>query len=163
MLIAQLTDIHAGTNNDNLARLRRVINWLKPLRPDLLMVTGDVIDDGWLADALESASGPALVFMHHHLFASGIAPIDAAICQGVDGLKRVVADSRRAPIALCSGHVHRSMSSMVAGIPAHICGSICPANPLLLADDRIGPVIDAPALMIHHLRQGMLVSHHVTV
>lgn len=47
MLIAQLSDIHAAPDNDNLARLHNAIDWLLALQPDLLVVSGDLTDDGW--------------------------------------------------------------------------------------------------------------------
>lgn len=241
MLIAQITDIHAAPDNDNLARLCRVLGWTQTLRPELIVVTGDLIDDDWhegyaqieqaligtgcpflalpgnsdnpaamrdafrrtvpwatpdalhfsetvggvpivgvdttvagdaggdiaphldwLAATLASAAQPALVFTHHHLFTSGIAPIDAAMCRGVEPLAQRLAHVTP-PLAFCSGHVHRGMASVVGRVPAYICGSVCPANPLLLDDQRIPPVNDPPALMIHDLRHGRRVSSHVSV
>ncbi|NDL62792.1 metallophosphoesterase [Acerihabitans arboris] len=47
MLIAQITDIHATPNNGNMARLHRVMSWIETVRPDLLIVTGDLIDHEW--------------------------------------------------------------------------------------------------------------------
>ncbi|WP_337587010.1 metallophosphoesterase family protein [[Erwinia] mediterraneensis] len=47
MLIAQISDIHASSDNDNLARFERALEWLAQVNPDALVVTGDLIDDGW--------------------------------------------------------------------------------------------------------------------
>lgn len=47
MLIAQLSDIHAAPENDNLLRLHQAINLLLAVKPDVLVVTGDLTDDGW--------------------------------------------------------------------------------------------------------------------
>jgi 3',5'-cyclic AMP phosphodiesterase CpdA len=243
MLIAQITDIHASRENDNLARLGRAISWLKNIRPDVVVVTGDLAEgdwpqdyklitaalrrlecrslilpgnsdqravmreampevdywvndpkmhfvvchgetliigldvcvDGeahgdiagslqWLRETLASDQpGIPLLFTHHHVFRSGIAPIDDVMCRDADALGHLLSGSARPPIAICSGHVHRSMSSMIAKIPAHICGSICPANPLLLDPTREPPATDPPALMIHDLRNGQLVSSHISV
>lgn len=107
--------------------------------------------------------GVPLLFTHHHVFPCGIAPLDAVMCRGTQALAGLLASGVRTPAAICSGHVHRGMSSLFAGIPAHICGSICPANPLLLDPSRVPPAMDPPALMIHDMRNGQLVSSHVSV
>ncbi|CCJ72202.1 3',5'-cyclic-nucleotide phosphodiesterase [Cronobacter condimenti 1330] len=47
MLIAQLSDIHAAPDNLNLTRLDNALTWLTPLNPDVLVLSGDLIDNGW--------------------------------------------------------------------------------------------------------------------
>ncbi len=47
MIIAQISDIHAASDNDNLSRLDRALHWLDRLKPDVLVVSGDLIDDNW--------------------------------------------------------------------------------------------------------------------
>ena len=242
MLIAQITDIHAAPGNGNMERLQAVMRWTATISPDLVIVTGDLIDDGWyegygaierelnraqcrflvlpgnsdnkdamrdslqesvngfsnktlhfnelikgipiigidttvegetagditrhlswLAGTLETYSRPALLFMHHHIVPCGITPIDAVMCHGAADFGKLVAGSLMPPIAICCGHVHRSMSAVIAGVPAYICGSVCPANPLLLDSLRTPPVTDPPALMVHDIRNGYLVSSHVSV
>lgn len=49
MLLAQLSDIHAAPDNDNLSRLASALSWLDTLRPDVIVLTGDLVDDSWLA------------------------------------------------------------------------------------------------------------------
>ncbi|MDR6902555.1 phosphodiesterase [Rhizobium miluonense] len=243
MLIAQISDIHASPTNDSIARLDRVMSWLAVLQPDLLVVSGDLIDgnwpegyglisaslhrlacrslilpgnsddravmraimpqaehwhdrsamhfiepyggalmigldtcvDGeaygdvtqhlsWLRQALAGSSdSTSLLFTHHHVFPCGISVLDAVMCKGTRALADLLASGIKPPAAICSGHVHRSMSSLFAGIPAHICGSVCPANPLMLDASRTPPAMDPPALMIHDLRHAHLVSGHVSV
>ena len=244
VLIAQISDIHAGMDNDNLQRLDRALSWLDVLAPDALVVSGDLIDEGseetyaaiaerldklaypvlvlpgnsddrtlvrsffggshrveglrgaahfttrinrlrligidasiagspagdvtnhlpWLKEALdEPGTDASLVFLHHHVVASGIPPIDAAICQGALELGRLLADHARPPLALSSGHVHRPMAGMLVGIPAHVCGSICPANPLWFGTAAAPPVNAPPMLMVHRLAGGILVSNHISV
>jgi len=243
MLVAQITDIHADPANDNLARLDRAVSWLTAIKPDVLVISGDLVDGSWLkgyhlisaalhrlecrslilpgnsddrilmrkampevdywhcrsamhfaecsgealiigldasvdgeahGDVTEHLSwlhrtlngglpGTPLLFTHHHVVPCGISPLDAVMCEGADALGDLLSSGIRSPAAICSGHVHRSMSSLLAGIPVHICGSICPANPLLLDPSHEPPVTDPPALMIHDLRNGQLVSSHVAV
>ncbi|MEZ2127937.1 MULTISPECIES: metallophosphoesterase [unclassified Sinorhizobium] len=118
----------------------------------------------WLRQTLAGGlPGIPLLFTHHHVFRSGISPMDDVMCKGADALAELLSSTARPPIAICSGHVHRPMASMIAGIPAYTCGSICPANPLLLEPSREPPVTDPPALMIHDLRNGHLVSSHISV
>ncbi|WP_148266185.1 metallophosphoesterase [Pseudovibrio sp. FO-BEG1] len=243
MLVAQISDIHANPNNNNLQRLNAVIAWLEVVQPDVLIVSGDLVDDRWadgyglILDALAPLSGrrfvlpgnaddrhlmreclpkedywhhpyemhfaesvggvtfvgvdtcldgetegsvpehlswleqtldrcetgTAFLFTHQHLFPSGIEPADKFICQGTDQLESMLKSCSNPPVAMSSGHVHRSMSSMIAGVPAYICGSVCLANPLLLDVSWQLPSEQLPALMLHDFRSGRLVSSHVSV
>ena len=45
MIIAQLSDIHANGSKDRLERLDRVLAWLRPMRPDAIIVSGDLAED----------------------------------------------------------------------------------------------------------------------
>jgi 3',5'-cyclic AMP phosphodiesterase CpdA len=47
MLIAQISDIHASPDGPSLLAFERAIDWLKAFRPDALVLTGDLVDDGW--------------------------------------------------------------------------------------------------------------------
>ncbi len=40
MIIAQVSDIHAAENNDNLARFERALTWIDLITPDALVLTG---------------------------------------------------------------------------------------------------------------------------
>lgn len=214
MLLAQLSDIHAAPDNDNLSRLASALTWLDTLQPDVLVLTGDLVDDDWLAGyeaiahLLDSKPWPAfilpgnadnhemmravwrnqlwtetgamhfvatiaemrligldttingeaagsvlqhlswlekqlatdttlptLLFLHHHIFKSGIPTLDDIICSGHQELEQCLKNTPSQPIAIASGHVHRPMTSVIAGVPAFICGSICPANPLWLGGE----------------------------
>lgn len=242
MLLAQLSDIHAAPDNDNLSRLACALTWLDTLQPDALVLTGDLVDDGWLAgyqaiakllagkpwpafilpgnadshemmravwhDQLWSDAGamhfvteisgirligldttlscaaagsvlehlpwlekqlaadttlPAILFLHHHIFKSGIPGLDDIMCSGHRELEHLLKNTPCPPVAIASGHVHRPMMSNVAGVPAFICGSICPANPLWLGGESVPPAYDPPSLMINRFTDGALVSHHVSL
>ncbi|MBY5446274.1 metallophosphatase [Rhizobium leguminosarum] len=64
MLVAQISDIHARPDLSSLRTLERAIAWLKTFRPDALVVTGDLVDDGWrqgyrlVAESLRSLDCP---------------------------------------------------------------------------------------------------------
>lgn len=245
MIVAQLTDIHGRRDNDALDRLERALIWIAGIEPDALVVTGDLIDEGfsdlygeiaslfrmlpfpvrilpgnsddaasmeaafnsgrgtgrhasnamhfvlelgglrvvgvdatvrgspggdivphlgWLETALRQPGREAsLLFMHHHLLPSGIAPIDAAICLGSDELAILLRGESIRPLAICCGHVHRPMSMVLSDVPVHVCGSICAANPLWFGGTRVPSVSEPPMIMIHRWYDGALVSSHVAV
>lgn len=245
MLIAQVSDIHASSENDNLQRFDRVLMWLTHLRPDVLVLTGDLTDghwhegykqiavrlnqqsypslvlpgnsDGrrlmrsvwaenkWATDAPaktlhfihdvgslrligldstvdthgygsvtdhlewldkqlnEAESLPSLLFMHHHVFRSGIPTLDKSMCRGLGKLDELIKRTPARLVAICAGHVHRPIAGTFAGVPAYICGSVCPANPVWFGTKHIPPVVDPPALMIHRYSSDILSSHHVCV
>lgn len=118
----------------------------------------------WLEQTLDEPGVHAtLLFSHHHLVASGIPPMDAVMARGTIELSRLLGQCSLAPIAISSGHVHRPMSAMLAGIPAHICGSICPANPLWFGGPNIPAANDPPMIMVHRFTEDGLVSSHVAV
>lgn len=45
MIVAQISDIHADGSSTALARLDRVLGWLKPMQPDAIIVSGDLAED----------------------------------------------------------------------------------------------------------------------
>ncbi|SKA30671.1 metallophosphoesterase [Consotaella salsifontis] len=244
MIVAQISDIHAAPGNGNISRLDRALSWLGDVALDALVVSGDLIDEGWtdgyreisarfdtlccpvlllpgnsddgdamrgvfarrfgsvecanamhfaadLSDLLlvgvdatlsatsggdvsphlgwledvltDSAPRASLVFSHHHLFPSGIAPLDESMAQGAEALRDLLRQCSCKPLAISCGHVHRPMSGMIAGVPVHVCGSICPANPLWFGGVSVPTIGEPPMLMVHRLDGCELVSHHVAV
>jgi 3',5'-cyclic AMP phosphodiesterase CpdA len=112
MLIAQVTDLHlhADPAHPNLARLVRVLEHLLTLqaRPDLLVLSGDLADDGapesyrHLQAALARWPGPVRLALGNHdsrahfLDVFGAAHADGGFVQGrtaLDGLQVIVLDS----------------------------------------------------------------------
>lgn len=118
----------------------------------------------WLDNQLSDAgSPPSLLFLHHHIFASGIPTLDATMCRGLTEMEDLI---RRAParlLAISTGHVHRPIAGMFAGVPAYISGSVCPANPVWFGAVNVPPANDPPALMIHRYVSNSFTSHHVCV
>lgn len=45
MIIAQVSDIHADGSREALERFDRVLDWLKPMKPDAVIVSGDLAED----------------------------------------------------------------------------------------------------------------------
>jgi 3',5'-cyclic-AMP phosphodiesterase len=243
MLVAQLSDVHARADNNNIDDLGRAIDWLRQIRPDIAVVSGDLVEDGWAdgyyeidritgrldcpcfllpgnsdqrvqvraafnhvnywtrpdamhfavpagdflilgldvtidgdnhGDArphlpwlekslLEAAHRRPLLFTHHHVFPSGIAPLDETMCRGADDLASVLDRLPVKPLAISSGHVHRPMASMLGTTPAYICGSICPQNPLLLATDREPTTTDARSMLVFDVGIAGAVAHYVAL
>ena len=64
MLVAQISDIHARPDLSSLRTLERAIGWLRTLRPDALVISGDLVDGGWrqgyrlIAESLRSLDCP---------------------------------------------------------------------------------------------------------
>lgn len=116
----------------------------------------------WLDKQLRQAGDrPTLLFLHHHVFTSGIPTLDETMCRGLGELEELI---RRPParlLAISSGHVHRPVAGTFAGIQANICGSVCPANPLWFGSTSVPPATEPPMLMIHRYEAGRLSSHHV--
>lgn len=118
----------------------------------------------WLKMQLnKGGETPTLLFLHHHVFPSGIAGLDETMCRGLDELETLITSAPRRILAVSSGHVHRPVAGTFAGIPAHICGSVCPANPLWFGSTTVPPARETPMLMIHRYEQGELSSHHVCI
>ncbi|WP_338086318.1 hypothetical protein [Nissabacter archeti] len=85
------------------------------------------------------------------------------MCRDAEKLGALLRRHPRRPIAIATGHVHRPMAGNLAGIPAYICGSICPANPVWFGSDTVPPADDPPSLMLYRFADGALVSHIIAV
>lgn len=143
--------------------------------PGLLIVACDTVIPGrtegdldvdWLAGRLaEDSVTPTLVVMHH-------APVDIASVEmdaiGLplptrERLASVLAAAPNVAGVLC-GHVHRTVSARIGGVPVFAAPS-CTAQ--LSFDPPGAPEIewtdDPPAVALHLLLDGQLVSHHVPV
>jgi 3',5'-cyclic-AMP phosphodiesterase len=243
MLIAQLSDLHALPGNDNLEALARVVDWLRQIRPDAAIVSGDLVDDGWtdgyreidrilkhldclafllpgnsdsraamrsafphatywtepeamhfgapVGDTLivgfdatvdgqnhgdcrphlpwleqtlsEASPRRPLMFLHQHVFPCGIDSLDDTMCRGSQDLAELFDRTSARPLAISSGHVHCPMSSMLGNIPAYVCGSICPQNPLMLAPDREPAVTDRRSILVFDIEGTRVVAHHISL
>lgn len=118
----------------------------------------------WLDEhLLQSAPKPIMLFVHHHLFPSGIPALDAAMCQDSDDLANLLSKHPGRILAIATGHVHRPAAGTFAGIPTSLCGAICPANPLWFGTPIVPSAIEPSMMMIHRYVDGCLSSHHVAI
>lgn len=99
----------------------------------------------WLRNVLSaSRPGPTLLAMHHPPFVTGIDWMDASGFIGLDRFVAVIAEASVDRI-IC-GHLHRPMSSMVAGVSAevgistavHVALDLTPQGPVRIIRDPIG-------------------------
>ena len=75
----------------------------------------------WLDGALAaSATRPALLFLHHPPFKTGIVYTDAMRLRNADALAALLKRYPRA-LLVATGHVHRAAQTVFAGISATIC------------------------------------------
>ena len=104
----------------------------------------------WLDGTLAaSATRPALLFLHHPPFITGIHHMDVQNLRNADDLADVLRRHRRARL-VAAGHVHRATLSMFAGIAATICPAPNHAVALDL-DPRSPPAfrIEPPGFHLH--------------
>jgi 3',5'-cyclic-AMP phosphodiesterase len=106
----------------------------------------------WLDAALAAPAErrrPALIFLHHPPFATGIRHMDAQNLRNADDLAAIVRKHRRARL-VAAGHVHRATTATFAGIAATICPAPNHAVALDL-DGRLPPslTVEPPAFHLH--------------
>jgi len=104
----------------------------------------------WLDVTLgASARGPALLFLHHPPFATGIGHMDVQNLRNAGDLLAVLRRHNRV-LLVAAGHVHRAAVTMFAGIPATICPAPNHAVALDL-DARLPPSfkIEPPTFHLH--------------
>jgi 3',5'-cyclic-AMP phosphodiesterase len=122
----------------------------------------------WLETVLSaSTTRPALLFLHHPPFATGIPHMDAQNLRNAGDLAAILRRHRRARL-IAAGHVHRAISTNFAGIAATICPAPNHAVALDL-DARLPPsfTIEPPAFHLHVWSAGddfgAVVTHWVPI
>jgi len=122
----------------------------------------------WLDTTLAaSATRPALLFLHHPPFVTGIAHMDRQNLRNTGDLAAVLKRHPRTRL-VAAGHVHRATLTMFAGIPTTICPAPSHAVALDL-DERYPPAlrIEPPAFHLHAWFHGAgfgdVVTHSVPI
>jgi Icc protein len=104
----------------------------------------------WLEATLAaSATRPALIFLHHPPFVTGIGHMDRQNLRNAADLAAVLARHSRARL-VAAGHVHRATFTTFAGIAATICPAPNHAVALDLGE-RHQPslIVEPPAFHLH--------------
>jgi len=122
----------------------------------------------WLASELDAdPARPALVFLHHPPFRTGITHMDRQNLHNADALAAIIARHRRVQL-VAAGHVHRAVVTSFAGVVATICPP--PNHAVELAFGEEAPPaykVEPPAFHLHAWfageEFGSLVTHHVPI
>jgi 3',5'-cyclic-AMP phosphodiesterase len=122
----------------------------------------------WLEAVLSaSTTRPALLFLHHPPFATGITHMDVQNLRNAGDLAAILRRHRRARL-VATGHVHRPVLTSFGGIAATICPAPNHAVALDL-DARLPPsfIIEPPAFHLHVWSPGedfgAVVTHWVPI
>jgi len=122
----------------------------------------------WLDATLSAgADRPALLFLHHPPFATGIWHMDRQNLRKADDLAAIVTCHPRVQLIGC-GHVHRAALTRFAGVPCTICPAPNHAVDLDLAALRPPSFrIEPPAFHLHAWfpgpGYGTLVTHQIPI
>ena len=122
----------------------------------------------WLdATLASSANRPALLFLHHPPFATGIWHMDRQNLHNAGELAAIIQRHPRVQL-IATGHVHRAALTMFAGRPCTICPAPNHAVDLDLAELREPSFkVEPPAFHLHTWFPGEgfgnLVTHQVPI
>ncbi|SDR79449.1 phosphodiesterase [Bradyrhizobium canariense] len=122
----------------------------------------------WLdATLASSADRPALLFLHHPPFVTGIWHMDRQNLLNSSELAPIVRRHSRVRL-IATGHVHRATLTMFAGVPTTICPAPNHAVDLDLAELRQPSFkVEPPAFHLHTWFPGegfgSVVTHHVPI
>ena len=122
----------------------------------------------WLDATLAlSSTRPALIFLHHPPFVTGIHHMDVQNLRNAGALAKVLRQHPRARL-VAAGHVHRAALTQFFGVPATICPAPNHAVALDL-EDSLPPSfkVEPPAFHLHTWFSGEhfgdLITHHVPI
>lgn len=117
----------------------------------------------WL-DAAHRADRPALLFMHHPPFPTGIHGMDVIACRNAELLASWLERRPQVRAVIC-GHVHRTTFTSFAGRPAVTAPSVAHqiACDLTGTPNALAWCREPPGLMLHHWDGDRLVSHVLPV
>ena len=122
----------------------------------------------WLEETLVRAPNrPALLFLHHPPFATGIWHMDRQNLRNAGDLSSIVKRHPRLQLIGC-GHVHRATLALFAGVVCTICPAPNHAVDLDVAELRAPSFrIEPPAFHLHAWFPGeglgTVVTHHVPI
>jgi 3',5'-cyclic AMP phosphodiesterase CpdA len=113
--------------------------------------------------ALASAPDrPSLIVLHHPPFDCGIAHMDGIrLLDGAEDLGRIVSGHRQVQ-RIVTGHVHRPVLFMFAGIPCQIAPSVAHQVALDLSADGAAMFnLEPPAMLLHRWDEAHSLATHM--
>ncbi len=127
---------------------------------------GAAFDDDrerWLGNELDHSDGPVVLALHHPPFITGITWMDRAGFVGLERLAALLATKAQqghSVTKIICGHLHRPISSVIAGIPAqvglstiqHVGLDLDPAAGITLINDPVG-------YLLHRFQDDTWVTH----
>lgn len=155
-------------DSESLCCARRDLTGLELLFLDSIIPgeEGGIVTNAHLAwlDSAHRADRPALLFMHHPPFATGIEGMDAIACGNANLLAGWLERRPQVRAVIC-GHVHRASFTSFAGRPAMTAPSVAHqiACDLSGTPDALAWCREPPGLMLHHWNGDTLVSHVLPV
>jgi|SRR5579871_632225 len=118
----------------------------------------------WIEDRLsQRPEKPALIFMHHPPYRTGMPQLDDVNCRGADDFADVIRRFSGVQAVVC-GHLHRATMAHVGGVRAMSIPSIAPELSLLFeSSERPRYTPSRPQVGFHLWGSGMLASHIASV
>jgi len=112
----------------------------------------------WLIDAIDAAPGRSVLALHHPPFATGIEWMDRSGFVGLSEFEDVLTEH---PVErIFAGHIHRSITTTVAGITTITCPSTIHHVDLDLEPDApVSLILDPPSYLLHQMTAGGWVTH----
>ncbi len=122
----------------------------------------------WLAGQLAGATPaqPALIYMHHPPFRTGIAPMDACgLLQGLEDFRALVTRHADRIAGILCGHVHRVIHAAIGGVPVLLAPSSAHQISLdLRSEAPLGFCLEPAKIALHDWRPEIgLVSNYVYI
>ena len=97
----------------------------------------------WLDRTLGAADRPCLIFLHHPPFDSGFTGMDRIGLTNAAELRALLARHPRVAHVF-AGHIHRTITATVDGVPITVFKSPCHQMPMLLGEEGSGHSVDEP-------------------
>jgi 3',5'-cyclic AMP phosphodiesterase CpdA len=118
--------------------------------------------EAWLEQALERGNDkPALVFMHHPPFRTGVTAMDTMMCRTSPSFARLIARHPNVE-RVVAGHYHRPIVVRWAGTIGFVAPSTAHQVALDLREtEPTRLVMEPPGLALHVYRDGVGVASHV--
>lgn len=97
----------------------------------------------WLQTQLDASDTPCLIFLHHPPFDTGFAGMDRIGLTNAADLRRVLSRHSRAAHVF-AGHIHRTITASIDGLPVTVFKSPCHQMPMILGAEGSGHSVDEP-------------------